>query len=132
VLPVDDRMSQVLRVGAHCVLGPSRSGDVRAQSFRVSEFVVLANGRRAQLHDDRGFTLGAPGGSVKEGLTPDQVIESVLVAVLPDDDDSGQDHPWSWLADLARARGLTITADQLAVLPYEVVLDDSVTGWLTS
>jgi hypothetical protein len=52
--------------------------------------------------------------------------------VLPDDDDCEDAHPWEWLAELARARGLDVTSEDLRLLPYEVVLDDSVTRWLDS
>ena len=38
-------------------------------------------------------------------------------------------HPWSWLAALAEARGLSVTADDLRALPYEVVLTDDVRQW---
>ena len=54
----------------------------------------------------------------------------MLNVVLPDDDESGEDHPWSWLADLARARGLNVTAEDLRGLPYEVILAEDVRRWL--
>jgi hypothetical protein len=57
------------------------------------------------------------------------LTRDVLNTVLPDDDD-GEDHPWSWLAALARGRGLDVTAEDLRVLPYEVVLTDAVIRWL--
>ena len=48
----------------------------------------------------------------------------MLTVVLPDDDDDHEPHPWSWLSDLARARGLDVTADDLRALPYDVVFTD--------
>ena len=133
LLPAEDRTSEIVGVGARCVLGATRSSDEHSQSFQVREFLVLANGHRVELHDERGFTLGAPGGSVREGLTRHHLVDSVLGAVLPDDDGSGSDdHPWSWLAELAQARGLQVTAARLAGLSYQVVLDDTVTQWLTN
>jgi hypothetical protein len=86
------------------------------------------------LHEARGFTTGAPigagaGGTVQAGRTREDIIDTVHAVVLPDPDD-GEKHPWAWLAQLARARGLNVTPEDLHGLPYEVVLTDSVTRWL--
>jgi hypothetical protein len=56
----------------------------------------------------------------------------VLNVVLPDDDEEAavEAHPWEWLAGLARARGLKVTAEDLRELTYEVVFTDNVTRWL--
>jgi hypothetical protein len=53
-----------------------------------------------------------------------------LAVVLPDDDVPAEDHPWTWLADLARARGLNVSADDLRSLAYEVIFSDKVRRWL--
>lgn len=53
------------------------------------------------------------------------VTQEVMNVVLPDDDD-GEDHPWEWLAELARGRGLRVTGHDLRGLPYEVELTDRV------
>lgn len=105
-------------------------------SFSVSEFVTVEDGRRVILHEDRGFTFG-PVTSVRWGpldIRGDETLESltrdVLNVVLPDDDEPAEDHPYSWLADLARARGLDVTADDLRTLPYEVIFSDKVRRWL--
>jgi hypothetical protein len=86
------------------------------------------------LHEARGFTIGAvvgpgAGGTFQVGLTREDIIETVRAVVLPDPDD-GEEHPWAWLAHLARARGLTVTPEDLHGLPYEVVLTDRLTRWL--
>lgn len=125
-------------IGAICDLGPQPAHDERSQSFSVSEFVSLDDGRRVILHSDRGFTIGwktAPepaAGDLRRHETADNITQDVLNTVLPDDDDSGEDHPWPWLAELARARGLTATAEDLRNLPYEVVLTENVTRWLAA
>jgi hypothetical protein len=102
----------------------------------VSEFAALEDGRRVVLHEDRGFTLGwgssgasAPN-AVHGGDTVDTITQSVLNVVLPDDDACEEAHPWSWLAELARARGLDVTEADLRDLPYEVILTEQVTRWL--
>lgn len=121
----------VVGLGAICGVNDRHFDDARSQNFWVSEFVGLADGRRLILHDDRGFTIGIGSGvdSLQEGLTVDIITETVRAVVLPDPED-GEDHPWEWLADLARRRGLDVTADELRRLPYEVILADSVIRWL--
>ncbi len=125
-------------LGAVCDLRPP-GPDPRDQSFAVSEFVTLEDGRRVLLHhEDRGFA-----GSVRStgywkppdirwSLTLEQLTSDVLTVVLPDDDDDPEPHPWAWLADLARSRGLDVTAGELRALPYEVVFTDELRGWLAS
>jgi hypothetical protein len=56
----------------------------------------------------------------------------VLTVVLPENEKDPADHPWSWLAELARARGLQVSAAELRVLDYEVVFTDEVRKWLAS
>ena len=102
-----------------------------SQSFSVSEFVVLEDGRRVVI-DHRGFTLGTNVGTVRAGLTQQVMRQQVLNVVLPDDDECEDEHPWSWLAELARNHGIGVTADELRELQYEVVLTDRVTRWLVT
>lgn len=126
---------RVVGLGAICDLGPQRVDDARSQGFSVSEFVTLEDGRRVILHEGRGFTIGGRSSGesrardIRWHETRDSITRDVLNVVLPDDD-CAEDHPWSWLAELARARGLDVTADDLRGLPYEVVLTDEVTRWL--
>lgn len=127
---------RVVGVGAICDLGPERSADARSRNFSVREFVTLEDGRRVILHEDRGFTIGlrstgkSDPGDLREHETLENLTRSVLNTVLPDDDEPAEDHPWSWLADLGRARGLSVTADELRSLPYEVTFTDKVRQWL--
>ena len=123
---------RVVGLGAICDLGPQRSDGSGDQGFSVSEFITLEDGRRVILHEDRGFTLGwrSSGeprpGDVREHETLESLTRDVLNVVLPDDDECADDHPWSWLADLARARGLDVTAEDLRRLPYEVTFSEKV------
>jgi len=128
---------RVAGLGAICDLDPRTPDKARSQSFSVSEFVTLEDGRRVILHEDRGFTIGL--GSSRETAadlrryeTLEGLTRDVLAVVLPDDDVPAEAHPWSWLADLARARGLNVTADDLRSLPYEVTFTDEVRRWLAS
>lgn len=123
----------VVGIGAICQI---RSGTPtsRSQSFSVAEFVDLEDGRRVILHRDRGWSQGYvstdPDDQSWPATTVADLIDSVLVVVLPDDDDSPEDHEWSGLARLAQARGLDVTADQLRELEYEVVLAPELLAWL--
>jgi len=126
---------RVVGLGAICDLDPRTPDKARSQSFSVSEFVTLEDGRRVILHEDRGFTIGL--GSSREstadlrrGETIESLTRDVLNVVLPDDDVPAEDHPYSWLADLARARGLNVSADDLRSLPYDVIFTDEVRRWL--
>ena len=127
---------RVVGLGAICDLDLRTPDKARSQSFSVSEFVTLEDGRRVILHEDRGFTtaLRSTGrsdpGELREHTTIEHLTRDVLNVVLPDDDAPAEDHPYLWLADLARARGLSVTADDLRSLPYEVTFTDTVRRWL--
>jgi hypothetical protein len=129
----DEPPTPVVRLGALCGLRRSGADDATTQSFWVSEVATLADGRRVVLHDERGFTVGARGArpDLRRGLTRESLVRDVLTVVLPDDDvDEGDDHPWGWLAERCRARGLAVSADDLRALPYDVVLTDDLLRWL--
>lgn len=127
---------RVIGIGAYCEL--AEQGDKRTQSFDVSEFIVLETGERVWIHHERGFTSGLGHTSQEDetlssSMTIAELTNDVLTAVLPDEGfGDGEDHPWEWLAELAQARGLTITVDELKRLPYEVVFTDAVEQWIGS
>jgi hypothetical protein len=113
-------------------------------SFKVSEFADLADGRRVWLHrEERGFRTAArtyfSGADGTSGETRPARVErtetwptlalegiehSVRNTVLPDDDDTEDEHPWEWLAGLARAQGVDVTPDELRAVPYAVEFSD--------
>jgi hypothetical protein len=113
----------VVGLGAVCDLSPTGNDDQREHSLVVSEFVLLDNGDRVTLHAERGFGGRSSSGSIWMHATVESITRDVLTTVLADDD---ADHPWEWLADLARQRGVAVTADELRAVPYEVVLSDRV------
>lgn len=121
-----DLGARVLGVGARCDLG---ARGVDGQAFLISEFVALSTDRWVTLHKDRGVTLSALRGAKARAATADEVISAVLGAVLPDDD-NGEAHSWEYLAELAKGRGLSVTAAELMTLPYDVVLSGAVINWL--
>jgi hypothetical protein len=122
---------RVVGIGAICDFRTGGPEPGPSQSFSVSEFVMLEDRRRVVV-DHRGFTLGSKVGTVRAGLTPQVMSQQVLNVVLPDDDECEDEHPWSWLAELARNHGIDVTADELKELQYEVTLTDRVTQWLVT
>jgi hypothetical protein len=52
------RPGRVVGIGAICDLRTPLVPDARSQSFSVSEFVTLEDGRRVVLHEALGFTIG--------------------------------------------------------------------------
>jgi hypothetical protein len=120
---------RILGLGAICELRPPTPLGT-SQSFSVAEFALLIDGTKVLLHDDRGFTIGAPSGQLRH-VTAETIVQSVLNVVLPYDDESSDEHPWIWLASLAQARNLDVTSEELRHLPYEVLLSDKVRKWLS-
>ena len=45
----------------------------------------------------------------------------VLTTVLPDDDETGDEHPWQWLAERLQSHGVDAAPEQLKQLPYDVI-----------
>jgi hypothetical protein len=102
----------------------------RGVSFVVHEFAELADGRHLTLHEERGFTgvtLASRGPSPSDQwryLTLENLERDVRTTVLPDDDDTQDEHPWEWLAGLLHEHGVDATAEELRVLPYDVVFSE--------
>jgi hypothetical protein len=97
----------------------------RGASFRVVEFATLADGRRLTLAEDRGFGIGGPPPTeLWAGLTLEQLESDVLTTVLPDEEDTEDEHPWEWLAGCLAALGVQASAEELRNLPYEVVFSE--------
>jgi hypothetical protein len=88
----------------------------RGVSFDVHEFADLADGRRLTLHKERGFTTSGQW----RYLTLENLERDVRTTVLPDDNDTEDEHPWEWLAGLLYALGVQATVEALRLLPYSV------------
>jgi hypothetical protein len=114
----------LVRLGALADMDPARNGDPRRQEIRVSEFIDLQDGRRLILHAERGYVFEIrPDGDIWEHATVESVTRDVLNVVLPDEP-ATEEHPYEWLAERARARGVPVTPDDLRRLPYVVELTD--------
>lgn len=117
----------VVGLGAFCELSANGTDDPRQQHFDVSEFAVLEGGARLVLHSDRGFTLGTNAADIWAHQTREALTLDVLCTVLPDDaEQTGDDHPWEWLAELLAERGIVVAPDDLRSLPYEVDFSEAV------
>jgi hypothetical protein len=106
----------------------------RGGSFRVEEYAVLADGRRLTLNDDQSRTRGFSGivsatrdghlGSRSHDFWAYQTLAGieadVRTTVLPDDNDTDEEHPWEWIAERLHAHGIDVSPEQLKRLPYEV------------
>jgi hypothetical protein len=57
-------------------------------------------------------------------LTLENLERDVRTTVLPDDDDTQDEHPWEWLAGLLRVHGIEATAEELGLPPYDVVFSE--------
>lgn len=112
---------EVIRLGAMCEL--EHISDA-SSSFRVSEYAVLVNGQRLQLHKERGFALTKTT-SGRDNWT-EVLRSSILTTVLPDDDESGEQHPWVWLCQLLDRNGIQASPEQLKTLPYDVEFSEQV------
>jgi hypothetical protein len=88
----------------------------RGISFDVHEFADLDDGRRLALHEERGFTTTGQW----RYLTLENLERDVRTTVRPDEDDTGDEHPWEWLAGLLQSPGVEATAEELQLLPYHV------------
>lgn len=116
--------SAVVALGAWCEL---QHEDDRELHFAVQEFALLQDGRRLTLHTDRGCSQrGSRPGSPWLYTDADSITRSALTTVLPDED-TGEEHPWEWLAELVRVHGVAVSSDDLRGVPYRVELGERVT-----
>ena len=117
------------------------AGDPQAQHFSALHEAVLADGRRLTLLDDRGwggraFRFDGRTAHAIEAfeawsfLTREEIEREARMVVGPDEafgghsqEDMEDDH-WAHLADVLRARGITIEPPELRRLPHEVVLGE--------
>ena len=122
--------ADVVALGAWCDLRePDAWQDPHTISFVVHEFAVLSDGRRVTLHTDRGFSgsVRTTDGQVLDpwtGLTRESIEHDVRNVVLPDEDDTGDEHPYEWLRELLLHHGVDAPVEHLRSAPYTVELSD--------
>ncbi|PRX45037.1 hypothetical protein B0I33_110136 [Prauserella shujinwangii] len=113
----------VVALGVVCGLRVPWDQSTRQVSFALNEYVDLESGKRVVLGNQRGVTIGERGGSPSDfrGFTEEELRELLVGGLLPDEgdeEDAGESRPWSRLAELAAARGVTVTPEELKALPY--------------
>lgn len=137
--------ARVVGVGAICDFksGPPRWG--QSLHFSIKEYVVLEGGRHVVL-DERGYNSSTgralmtledgqrvvlenafPAGA---GETLDRIRHDVPLIAFADDDDLGEEQHWADLAQRAWTLGIVVTADELQVMGYRVILTKRVIEWL--
>lgn len=147
VVTEDEERDELVARGITGAMFEEEMGHVRSRaSFDITEFALLADGRCLTLHaGERGFSSFAPRTvSVESGVattvsaggpwtfeTVESVEQGVRMTVLPDDDDTDDEHPWEWLVELLGAHGVRSTADHLRSVPYVVELSDRLVERLT-
>jgi hypothetical protein len=111
---------RVVGLGAWCDFVPEDDSLASPGSvcFDVHEFAELAGGQRLTLHTERGFGVSGP------GMTAEQIESGVRTTVLPDDVDSVDDHPYEWLRELLRLKGIVVSTEALRAVPYTVEFSD--------
>jgi hypothetical protein len=115
------------------VAAPADPGDL---AVSVRHEAVVDDGRRIVLQDGRGFTesLRGPGADrvdVWTSTSEDDLARTARVVVGPDEPygdltqaDMEAGH-WETLADVLRAQGVQVDADELRRLPHDVELTDA-------
>jgi hypothetical protein len=115
------------------VAAPADPGDL---AVSVRHEAVVDDGRRIVLLDGRGFTesLRGPGADrldVWTSTSEDDLARTARVVVGPDEPygdltqaDMEAGH-WATLADVLRAQGVQVDADELRRLPHDVELTDA-------
>lgn len=118
---------QVVGLGAWCDFVPEEESSASPGSvaFDVHEFALLADGRRVTLHaGERGFAVSGPrrptAGDPLAGMTAECIEAGVRTTVLPDEDDSEEEHPYEWLRELLLRQGIAVTVASLRSVPYTV------------
>ncbi len=96
----------------------------------MREFLILADGNRIALREGLEFTIGSPGTDVREDLTTECLIRSIRNMVLPEVSAADPERPWDCLVRLASRRRVQTCAEELSLLPYELILTEDVKNWL--
>lgn len=131
-IPPDHRLDapRPVAISAECDLVRSASTSTDCQSFSVREFLVLEDGNRVPLREGLEFTIGTPCSDVHEALSADTLLGAMRSVVLPELSAIDPEHPWDCLVRLARRRRVQTCADEIALLPYQLVLSEAVQEWL--
>jgi hypothetical protein len=113
----------VVALGAWCDLVPQNQSrnSPGSVSFLVCEFAVLANDAKVTLRN-RGFAVSGPVPPTDmdplAGMTVEEIESHARTAMMPDEVDSEDEHPYEFIQDLLRSRGIEASASSLRLVPY--------------
>ena len=121
-----------------------RDGHARRISISARHAAVLDDGSRVILLDERGWTeeLRGPGADevsdISVGASEDDIARTARDIVGPDEPYGDRSHEHTadghraTLAEMLRAQGVTADAEELRLLPHDVVLSDRLRGRIGS
>jgi hypothetical protein len=103
--------------------------DARQMSVSARHEAVLADGRRALLLDNRGWSESGPPG-VWATSTVEDIVDTARTVVGPDEPFDGRSYEdmeaghWAQLAEVLRQQGIVADAMELKRLPHDAVLSE--------
>jgi len=101
-----------------CLLGGTRrDGPWCSLSIAIEEYLILDDGSRIVIRDDRGVSIGWHG---DDGPTEAEALESMQGALLPDEGellDVGESRSWHELSSLLSEQGVVVAPETLKSLP---------------
>lgn len=105
-------------------LASGRYDDPTRQSFSLTEFAELDDGRRLMLREDRGFSDSALRGDFWQETTSKHLTVEALFAVQPDEGDRSPSN--AWIVERLSELGIASDLASLDALPYRVEFSDRV------
>ena len=105
---------------------PPPGNTVPTMSMKMTQYLRLSDDSLLRLDMDRGVTTFRYGdyGPISWKRSSEDVIAEVLTLIKGDEPDP-ESFPWEEYAQAAVVRGISVTAEQLTPLPYQVMLSDA-------
>lgn len=129
--------NEVVGLSAWCDFVPEEESlaSPGSVSFAVHEFAVLDDGRRITLQTDRGFSVWGPqrpaNANPLTDMTAETIERDVRTTVLPDEEDSKDEHPYEEFREVLRLQGVFTTPEVLRSVPYGVEFSERLRRLLT-
>jgi hypothetical protein len=91
----------------------------------IQEFAVRRVGAAIPLRRRAEWGSHSSSGDAEDQwrrMSPESMTREVLNVVLPDDaEESGDDHPWGEFVEGLKSQGISVSAEDLRQLPYNVL-----------
>ncbi len=114
--------SPITREAIEQELASGRYDDPAQQSFHLTEFAELDDGRRITVREDRGFGGRSSDGDYWRHVTRERLTLETLSAVGPDEGD--QHPPKQWIVERLRDLGCPVDHGSVEAAPYRVDFTD--------